>query len=70
MEICGSEVEPLPEKAGWRCVMIVSGGQFVMISGELLMPGWHAGSLDFPLMVMPIERAKVPVFVDIHTMYL
>jgi len=38
MEIYGLEVEELLEKAGWRCAMIVSGEQFVMISGELLMP--------------------------------
>ena len=51
MESYDLEVEPLLEKAGWRCAMTVSGEQCVMTPGVPMMLKWHADSLDSLLMV-------------------
>ena len=55
METYDLEVVPLLDKAGWRCAMRDSGGQYVMISGGPMMLKWHADSLDTLLMVIYIS---------------
>ena len=52
MEICGLGVEPLFEKAGWRCATSISGEQSVMTAGQSPMLKWHADSLDYLLTVI------------------
>ena len=52
MESCDLEVEPLLDKAEWKCAMTVNGGQCVTIFGGPVMLRWHADSLDSLLMVI------------------
>ena len=43
--------EAPPLRDVWRSATEMSGEQYVMTSGVLLMPEWHADSLDFPQLV-------------------
>ena len=51
MESYDLEVVPLLDKAGWKCAMRDSGGQYVMTPGGSVTLKWHADSLDSLLMV-------------------
>ena len=51
MESYDLEVDPLFNKAEWKCAMRDSGEQCVMTTGGPPMLKWHADSLDSRLMV-------------------
>ena len=39
-------MEVVSLKVGWRCLFMVHGAQYVMMTGTLLMVQWFAGNLD------------------------
>ena len=46
MEIYGLSEDQTSMRVEWRSVLIISGGQCVMIAGTTLMPLWSASSWD------------------------